>query len=324
MNFGNIGGINSIMGNVNAGALNYSQGNPNKSTPTNFGGIGGVLGNSAIGGTSSSTNDTLAQLRAELARLQAQTAAAPKLASFDLLANYNKARAQATANVTPLYDQKLNIFLEGQGIKRTQKTNESNLAYENNTIDRDNMLADNATSRTRTGEDLASALQQIATNTGYFLDDDAQMFDAERRALLDETAAAGGTDTGLGQQAISQQLENRNTAADRQLTEFSNQEAAKNLLSTRTLADLSTSDTRSEQKKGQSDKAVKIDFDSYMEQLANDEANQRLLINLEKGRDIQQQSDSLSKQQIAQFINSLAGKGFSAQDIAYNQSIYMR
>lgn len=264
-----------------------------------------------------------AALNARIAQLSNQLAQQPRLPEFDILGNYNRAKQTATAAVTPLYNKKLNIFLEGQGIKKDTKTKTTALEKENTNIALQNALSDNTTTRTRTGEDLASALQQIATGETQFLQDSGTQFDEARRGLQDELAAAGGTDTGLGQQEIAKQLTNRNTSDTRQLDEFGNQRAAKQLLSTRTIEDLATSDTRQTQKKGQDDKALDIDFDSYMASLANEEQGFRLQNDLDTALEISRQTSSNQQQGVAEFIASLAGSGARAQDIAYAKQVYM-
>ena len=263
-----------------------------------------------------------AALNARLAALTNQLAQQPKLPNFDILANYNKAKQTATAAVTPLYNKKLNIFLEGQGIKKDTKQKTTALARENSAIGEQTALEDNNVSRVRTGEDLANVLSSIGTNRENFLTDDAQQFDDARRALTEETAAGGAIDTGLGQQGIDRQLRDRNTAAGRQTDEFNNQEAAKQLLATRSLADLSISDTRSTQKRGQEDKATQIDFDSYMNSLANEETGFRLSNDLDMALEIARQTSSNQQQGVAQFIAGLAGQGYRAQDIALAKQVY--
>lgn len=265
-----------------------------------------------------------AALNAQLRALQNQLAQQPKLPNFDILANYNRARQTAEGAVTPLYNQKLNIFLEGQGIKKVSKTQTRDLSLENSAIAEANALADNQTSRARTGEDLGSALQQIGYNRDNYLVDDAQAFDDSRRALQEEVAAGGGTDTGLGQQAIGRQLTDRNTASERQLTAFQNEESAKQLLAGRTFEDLLTSDDRNKQKRTQDDKATNIDFDSYMSSLANEETGFRLQNDLDRALAISDQTRSYQQQGVAEFIASLAGQGYRAQDIALASQVYGR
>lgn len=275
--------------------------------------------------TPSTSSDDRAwqQMSAQLAALQNQIAQAPKLPNFDILGNYNRAKDRATADVTPLYEQKLNNFLQGQAITRTAKTKQRDLSFENSEIARTNTRADNQTSRVRTGEDLANALAQIATQEDYFLTDEGTQFDDARRSLQEEVAAGGGTDTGMGQQQIERQLKDRNTSATRQIEEFRNNESAKKLLADRTLQDLATGDIRADEKKTQDDKATTIDFDTAMQQLANEESSFRLQNDLDKALDIISRTSSYSQQGVQQFIASLAGSGWRPQDIALAKQVYM-
>jgi len=261
-------------------------------------------------------------LNAQLKALSNQLAQQPKLPNFDILANYNKAKQTASAAVTPLYNKKLDIFLEGQGIKKNTKTQMRDLSMENSGIAERTALEDNASSRTRTGEDLANALSTIGTNRDNFLVDDAQAFDDSRRALQEDVAAGGATDTGLGQQNIQRQLDDRNLSSERQTTEFKNQESAKQLLAGRTFADLLTSDDRSKEKRTQDDKATNIDFDSYMSELANEETSYRLTNDLEKALEIARQTQSNQSQGVQEFLAGLANKGARAQDIAFAAQVY--
>lgn len=302
-------------------------GNSSKPKSSGGGGSGGGSGGSGTKntGASKASNDWAresAALTAQLNALQAQIAAQPRLPDFDILANYNKAKQTATKAVTPLYNKKLNLFLEKQGIAKDTKKKETNLAKENAQIALTNALGDNATSRTRTGEDLAGALEQIGTQRENFLEDDAAQFDVARRALMEETAAGAATDTGLGQQAIQTQQDQRNEMAGRQTQEFKNQEAAKQLLATRTIDDLATSDTRNKQKKTQDDKAIQIDFDGYMKSLANEEKSFRLTNELERALAIAQQTQTYEREGTNRFIAGLAGQGWRAQDIALAKQVY--
>lgn len=299
--------------------------NPNQKKSSGGGGGGSTPTPTPTGTGTKASSDWAkesAALNAQLAALSRQLAAQPKLPNFDILANYNKAKQTATNAVTPLYNKKLNLFLEGQGIKKDTKTKETNLAKENNSIALNNALEDNSTSRTRTGEDLANVLASIGTQRENFLEDDAAQFDVARRALMEETAAGGGTDTGLGQQAIGVQKDQRNEMAGRQQEEFRNQEAAKQMLATRTIDDLATSDLRSTQKKGQDDKAVDLDFEGYMASLANEEKSYRLTNELEQALAIAEQTRTYQQEGVNQFIAGLAGQGWRAQDIALAKQVY--
>lgn len=273
--------------------------------------------------TNAADDQKWAQMSAQLAALQNQLAAQPKLPNFDILGNYNRAKQNATSDVTPLYAQKLNNFLEKTSITRTQKTQQTDLAYEQSKIAKENTVADNQTSRVRTGEDLANVLADIGTKRSEFLTDEGSQFDEARRGLQEEVAAAGGTDTGLGQQEISKQLSDRNVSTGRQIQEFKNNEGAKKLLADRTLEDLATGDIRAGEKQTLTDKGTKIDFDAAMGELANEEKSFSLQNELDKALDIISRTQSYSQQGVSQFIASLAGQGYRPQDIALAKQVYM-
>jgi len=263
-----------------------------------------------------------ADLNAKIASLTNQLAQQPRLPSFDIMANYNKAKQKATEYVTPMYAKKLELAMQNIGNKRTSKQAQTDLSYQNADIALKNALADNTTTRGRTGEDLMSALQQIGVGESNYLTDENKQFDTARRALQEEVAAAGGTDTGLGQQQIGTQLTDRNIASERQMTEFANQKAAKQLLASRTIDDLATSDVRAGEKKTQEEKSIKIDFDSYMADLANEEATTRMDLDLQKALDIATQTGQFRSQGAQEFIASLAGQGYRPQDIALAAQVY--
>lgn len=298
-----------------------------KSSGTAGGGGGGSWGPSTPAPKSapapSGEDAKWQQMSQQLAALQSQLAAQPRLPSFDILGNYNRAKVRATTDVTPLYEQKLNNFLQGQQVTKVQRTQQRDLSFANSEMSRTQTREDNETNRVRTGQDLANVLQQISQSRGEFLQDEGTQFDDARRGLQEEVAGAGGTDTGMGQQQIDRQLKDRNTSAARQIEEFRNNESAKKLLADRTLEDLATSDVRADEKKTMSDRATQIDFDAAMGQLANEEQSFRLQNDLDKALDIISRTQSYSQQGVAEFIANLAGSGARAQDIALAKQVYM-
>lgn len=263
-----------------------------------------------------------ADLQAQINNLTAALSAQPRLPSYDILGNYTKAKQQATSNVTPLYEQKLQQFLDQQAVQTANKQAGANLGFENNAIANTNTLFDNDVSRNRVGEDLISALTQIATNRQQFLQDDGNQFDTARRALQGEVAAAGGTDTGIGQQQIETQKTQRNTQAGRQLDVLKGQEEAKKLITDRSIQDLATGDLRSKEQKTQADKGVQLDLDSYLNELPGITDTFKLQNELDKSLDIATQTGDISKQLVNEWINSLAGSGARAQDIALAKQVY--
>lgn len=338
MNFGNVlknfaTGVGQILTGNFGGAWNTASKNAWSGNPTSGVGTGvkfdpNWFNNNGGGATKtpSSSNDDWAResaaLNAQLRALQAQIAAQPKLPSFDILANYNNARAQATQYVTPLYQQKLANALEKLNIQRDTGRKNYDLTRENNEIAMNQGLEDNQTQRVRTGQDLASALAQISQNRDDFLVDDARQFDQARRALMEETAAGGATDTGLGQQAIQEQQDVRNEQAGRQTREFKQMEDTKKMLASRTFDDLTTGDARTRQKRTQDDKSAQISFDDLMSSIANEEKSTRLQNELDMALEIVNQTQSYASQGVNNFLAGLASQGWRPQDIALATQVY--
>lgn len=308
---------NSLLGgNKKSGAVgtgvkfdpNWFNGNGATNNPTTF--------------DTSKYDASIAASNARIRELEAQMAAQPKLPSFDILANYNNARAQATQYVTPLYQQKLANALEKLNIQRDTGRKNYDLTRENNEIAMNQGLEDNQTQRVRTGDDLASALAQIGQNREDFLTDDARQFDQARRALMEETAAGGATDTGLGQQAIQDQQDVRNEQAARQTRDFKQMEDTKKMLASRTFDDLTTGDTRTREKRTQDDKSAQISFDDIMSSIANEEKSTRLQNELDMALEIANQTQSYASQGVNNFLAGLASQGWRPQDIALATQVY--
>ena len=158
-------GIGNFIGNgVSAiGGLYDAYTNPSKAKIT-YSNPKGVSYNSRGTSSGSSGNDWMAEQRAYEARiraLEAERMAAPRLPDFDILGNYNRAKQQASAAVNPMYQRKLNNALAEFNLDRSTNKKQAKLSKENNKIAMNQALEDNQTSRVRTGEDLASALEQI-------------------------------------------------------------------------------------------------------------------------------------------------------------------
>lgn len=340
--FGNLGGqVAGAFGNA-ASNVGNSIGNAWNSlfrTPTQTGRNSNtnydLSGNVVIPSSTSTSTPTVntatadnnAALKASqdtIAALTNQLSQQARLPQFDILGNYNKAKAKAAEIANPLWNQKLNNFLQGMTNKRTEKTKLTELTRENSQQALANALSENVTSRGRTGEDLLSAISNIGVTEQNYLTDENKQFDTARRALQEEIAGTGATDTGLGQQTIGTQLADRNISNERQITEYSNQKAAKQLLATRTIADLATGDVRAGEKKGQEDKATQIDFDSYMADLANEEVTGRLQNDLDRALDIASKTNDFNQQGKNEWLAGLAGSGARAQDIALAYSVYGR
>lgn len=270
-----------------------------------------------------SAANELARMQSEYnALLRQQINSMPRLYTYDTNSSYDRAKKAAEVNQRPLFDLKLGKFLENIGTQRNQINQEATLSREGTAMENQQTREDNATNRTRTAEDVAAALDMIARGETNFLDDNARQFDADRRAAIEANAAAGMTTSGLGQQALAEQVELNDIAGTRQLEEFDNQRSAKQLFQNRTFEDLARGDLRSDEKRILSDKRIQLDLDSALSDLAYSEFTGKQGLEAEYAANVLNDALSIDRQYRQEFINSLAGQGARAQDIAYAQQIY--
>lgn len=261
-------------------------------------------------------------LNAIIARLNAEQAATPKLARFDVMNNWTQAKSAAERAWNPVYEKKLNDYLANNLAKKTAKERDFNLNLENITNEKTNTLAENAANRTRTAEDTALAVGQINTKEGQFQTDEGQSFDQNYRQVAEQLGASGAATTGLGKQQTSDMVRLRNVTSQRQLDEFQGQRQAKELFKTRTFEDLARGDATAAQLAESKNKAAKFDLDSYLEDLAYDEKVTRLDTELERQTKVLQETQVQADSGTEQFLAGLAGQGYDAKDIAYNRSVY--
>lgn len=318
--------------------VDYLQGQSNKPQAGGGGGGGGWGSGSGdlvirTGPTSSynpaptpadnSNADIIRNLNSQLAAMRAQTAAMPRLPSFDLLGNYNRARAQAEQNQRPMYDKMLNTFLEGQGIKKTAKQQEVALGKENVATEQRYTKEDNQGNRVRTAEDVAAAIEQINTGEAQFQTDEGKEFDTARRGLQEGMAASGLTTSGLGQGAIGEQQDERNIVSGRQTEQFQLQRGAKELFKNRTFEDLQKGDLRADEKAVLANKSYDLDLDSYLQELAHGEKEYKQDWEVKLAEAIYNDTQLRTGAGVKEFLMTLPGSGqWRSQDIAEAGKFY--
>lgn len=264
----------------------------------------------------------ISSLNNQLAALQRQLAYQPKLPVFDVMGNYNRARSQAEAAVNPLYDKYLRDFLAGQQVQRTNKQQQTDLTKESTALELQQALAGNDVQRTRTAQDVASAIEKIGEQEQMFQEDTGTQFDTDRRALAEDVAARGLTTSGLGRGQIYDQNNKRNLDEGRQVKEYNNQREAKKLFQARTFEDLARGDDDSRNIAAQKDKQANFDLEAYLEELAVDETQFRNENEYKRLSDVGSQTQSYERAGTQSFLSSLAGAGWRPQDIAFAYQVY--
>jgi hypothetical protein len=279
----------------------------------------------APGSTTQNNNDNakyMADLQAQIRALNNQMAQQPKLAKFDVMANWRNAQSAAERAVNPLYEKKLSNFLEQNQAKRVRKQGEFNLTKEQTAQELADTLSTNAINRTRTAEDTQMAVDTINTKESQFQTDEGQSFDANYRQVAEQLAASGAATTGMGKQQTSDMVRLRNVTSQRQLDEFQGQREAKQLFKTRTFEDLARGDEQANRLATSKTKAAQFDLDAYIEDLAFDETNFRMSNEAERMSAVYADAENQRQLGVEQFLAGLAGSGYGAKDIAYNRQVY--
>ena len=267
-------------------------------------------------------NSFMNSLNAQIATLQRQMAYTPKLPTYDIMGNYNRARSTAEASVNPLYDKYLRDFLAGQQSGKIAKTNQIANQKEATALDLSQTLAGNQVNRVRTTEDVAGAIDKLNTQEGQFQQASGTQNDQDRRALAEQQAAAGLTSTGIGQGVVYEQNNKRNLDESQQVQEYTNQRQAKKLFEARTFDDLARGDKDANAVATNKNKGADFDLEAYLTELANNDIQFREDNEFKRAAEVNVQSDTYSRQGTQSFLSKLAGAGWRPQDIALAYQVY--
>ncbi len=262
------------------------------------------------------------KLMNRIAQLQSQAAYVPRLPQFDVMGNYNRARSQAESAVNPLYSKYLRDFLAGQETKRSTTRGQIGLEKESTALELQQALAGNAVTRTRTGEDVAGAIDKLNVAEGQMQQDTGTAFDVDRRALAEQNAARGLTTSGVGQAQIFDQQNLRNLDEGRQVQEYGNQRQAKKLFGVRTFEDLARGDKDAADIGSLKDKKSNFDLEAYLQELAHSETQFRNENEYKRVSDVINQTGSYERAGVKSFLDSLVGSGRDARDIQYAVNFY--
>lgn len=239
--------IPGLTGNLPAG-LKFGK-------PFSYPGLKGPLPGNLKFGDPFKNVDALAALKGEYSALQKQVSglinqinSQPQAAIPNFSAINAQARRRAAKAVNPYYQKELQTFLTTQKIKKQRAKQ-----------DFKSTVADLATARARTGEDVATNLGEIANTEDVFQTQEGQAFDQARLTLAGDVAEAGLAGSGLGAQQQQQAVQQRNVESVQQQRSFNVQRQAQELFRTRTFEDISRQKTK-----------AKIDVDRYVKDLARE------------------------------------------------------
>ena len=257
-----------------------------------------------------------------LASINANRPPVPRMINFDSAGSWNKAREMATNAVSPIYQQKMTDFINRQQTELSRQQADTQTGKEGLDTALSRALADSQTSRARTSQDTNTNITDINATQAAGARSEGLSYDSASRALNEGLSASGTADTGLGRQQVTDANQARTAMSNEQVRQTANKVDAQNTLMNRTFQDLGTSDTRNTEdttaKKGKLD----LDMERFIEDQTYAKDQETKQESLDKEAEIANQSLSYQGQLVDQWISSLAGKGYTAQEIANAASIY--
>lgn len=277
--------------------------------------------------STSSYDKEMADLQKELAALrssqnQVYIPPVPRIARYDSMAGYNKAREMAAQAKNPIYNQKMTDFISRQnellGRQKTDITN-SKGALDQSLA---RLLEDSGVMRARATEDRDSNVDDVQATRAAEARAEGLDFDAAYRAMTEGLGAANMAESGLGQQQIGDAITARNTMSNEQVRQTENKIEAQNTLLGRTFQDLEVSDTRNTEDTTAKKTQLDLDLERFIDDQAYDSDQFKKTNELDRQLAISQATSGYQRQLVDQWINSLAGAGYTAEEIGIAASIY--
>lgn len=260
-------------------------------------------------------NDSLAAIKA------AQTPV-PRFINYDVAGSWAKAKEIAAQHTAPVYQKMMSDFINRQQVELGRQQDDTVTQKQGLDQVLSRFLEDSSTSRGRTQEDTAANIKDVQDTQAFTDRTDGLGFDAANRALTEGLGAAGTADSGLGRQQVNDAVTQRNQMSNEQVRQSTNKIEAQNTLMSRTFDDLQKGDTRKTEDTTAGKAKVDLDLERFIEDqtYAKDQETQQEA--KMQAADIAQQSISYQGQLVDQWIQSLSGQGYTAQEIANAASMY--
>lgn len=262
------------------------------------------------------------QYQQQLALINAMKTPTPRFINYDVTGSWNKAREMATQAVSPIYQQKMTDFLNRQQVELGRKQADTVSGKSALDLALSRLLEDTGTQRTRTAEDTATNIKDINDTQAFQTRQDSLNYDAASRALTEGVGAGNMAQSGLGQQQIQENNLKYRENSNEQIRQMDNKVEAQNTLMNRTFEDLTTKENRSGEDTTTGKAKLDLDLERFMEDQAYAKDQEQKQNDLSMAADIAQKSIGIQGQLVDQWIQSLQGKGYTAQEIANAASIY--
>lgn len=226
----------------------------------------------------------------------------PLAPTLDYNAIQANAKAAATANVNPLYTQKLNEYLQNEAAAKTEQQNANQLAIQSAQSSLQNTLGQNQIAQGTAEQKNALNVGNINQQESNYQTNQGTSFDMKRRALQESLGAGNLTASGVGQQQLWQAENLRHVEEAQQTGQFQYNRNMANLEKSNTFAQLAQSGEYAKTQEGQAEAKANFDLNSYLRQASYEEEKFREENEQQKQADILNQTNEASKQQVAQFV----------------------
>lgn len=282
----------------------------------------GTGGSGSTSGAGNAPDLATAYNNSLTAALAAAQQPVPRVVQFNTTAAYKTAQTAAANAVNPVYTQMMNNFLASQqAALKTQQdtTTQSNTALDTTTA---NTLSANATAQERAAEDDQTTDTNLEGTQAANDRADGLTFDSANRSLNANLGASGTAESGLGQGQVSDQEIAGKAASDTQQAGTQQQIAASDTAMNRTFQDLATSNTQATAADTTGKANNQVNLEDFIAGQQADLAKETTTENLSKATDILTATQNDEQDLVNQWIQSLTGKGYTAQEIANAAAIY--
>lgn len=258
----------------------------------------------------------------QLALINAMRTPEPRFINYDIKGSWDKARQMASKAVSPIYKQKMTDFINRQKVELGRK--KTDVTQGKSALDQAlaRLMEDTGTQRTRTAEDAATNIQDINDTLAFNTRQESLNYDAASRALNEGLGAGNMEESGLGRQQVEEANLARREQSNETIRQSDNKIEAQNTLMNRTFEDLQVKETRAGEDTTSGKKKLDLDLERFIEDQAYDKDQKKKELALAKAADIAQKSIGLQGQLVDQWLASLSGKGYTAQEIANAASMY--
>lgn len=246
--------------------------------------------------------NTQQQLMALLAKIN-QKPIAPTL-------DYNAIRASsqtAAANtVNPLYDKKINEYLQNEAAAKLEAEQQAKLTTQNAQQALANTTATNAIATDTATKKNELTINNTNAQESNYQTNQGNSFDMKRQALATNIGQSGLTGSGIGNQQLWEAENLRHVEEAQKEGQFKYTKDIANLEKSNTFAQIAESNLYAGQVEQGKESQAKFDLNSYLRQAAYNESQFREDTEKTQLQDTNSVASNITQKAVADFINSFS------------------